>query len=713
MLKKLLIALALIGVAMLFNIIATAPPAVDIQRLIEVARQYDVRIIRDEYGVPHVYGRRDSDTAFGLAYAHAEDDFATIQEVILATRGTLAAVRGPGAAQTDYLIRLMRVWQAVDDGYNSQLSPGTRAVAQAYADGLNLYAAQHPDATLPFVLPVRGEDLVAGFVFKLPLFYGFDQVLGALFSGGEPRGLAREGELALQFTSRKQAELGSQGVAIAPALSADGRTRLLVNSHQPLTGPVAWYEARLHSEEGWDAAGGTFPGSPIILHGHNRHLGWANTVNKPDLVDVYQLTLNPDNDKQYWLDGAWHDLQETSADILVKLLGPLRWTFSEPLYFSRHGPVLKLDHGSFAIRWAGMGEVRALEQMLRLNKATSQAEFEEALAMGSQPSINYVYADAAGNIAHYYNAMFPRRIEGWNWQQDLPGDRSELIWQDYLPFDAVPMTRNPPSGFVFNANNTPFVSTVGEGQPRPADFSATLGIETKMTNRAYRLRRLLAEGDQVSGEDLRRIKYDLAYDRELPAMARLESFLAAGLAPGDSDLQAAFELLGQWDYSTAATSRTAALALLTLQPLLDFRDGGSEDVVLSDQLRAATQYLETHFGRLDPTYGEVYRLRRGEREWPIDGGPDILRAAYFDPDENSGKMLDVAGDSYIMFVEWDQDGAVSSHSVHSFGSATLDADSPHFADQAPLFIDMREKPVRLDLEDLLQHASRDYSPLQP
>lgn len=704
--------LAIAGTLLLstaLNIIITGPPDVDTDAIFSAAQQYDVRIIRDEFGVPHIYGRRDTDTAFGLAFAHSEDDYATIQDVLLAGRGTMAAVKGAAAAKTDYLIHMMRVWEAVDKVYPGGISQHSRDIAQAYADGVNYYAAQNPQQVLPFALPVTGKDIMAGFVFKLPLFYGFDSVIGELFDPDHPRELAKQGELALSFTDEPQPEIGSQGVAVSRELSDDGVVRLLVNSHQPLTGPVAWYEARLHSEEGWDMVGGTFPGSPIILHGHNRHLGWSNTVNKPDLVDIYQLTVNPDNENQYLLDGQWVDLEVETADILVKLFGPLRWTFSEPLYFSRHGPVLKLDHGTFAVRWAGMGEARTLEQYLALNKASNQAEFEQALAMGTQPSINYIYADAEGNIAHYYNAMFPKRLEGWDWQKDLPGDRSDLIWQDYLPFSAVPMTKNPASGFVFNANNTPYVSSVGAGQPKAEEFSPTLGIETKMTNRAHRLRRLLAAEDSISREDFKRIKYDLHYDVDTQGMDQLIAFIEGGLPDGNDDLEEAFNILKAWDFSTDTNNRSAAIGLLTAEPLLDFRHS-QEKPDLLQTLRDAQAFLTTHFGRVDPLYGEVNRLRRGDKEWAIDGGPDILRAVYTTTEESSGKMLNVAGDSYIMFVEWNSKGAVSSTSVHSFGSATLDETSPHYADQSPLFVEMREKPVRLELEDVLRHATRDYVP---
>ncbi|WOJ95313.1 acylase [Congregibacter brevis] len=706
---RILMALVLIiALAAITNVLSTSPPTIDSTALLSLGEKYNVRLIRDEFGVPHIYGESDADTAFGLGYAQAEDDFATLQDVVLATRGKLAAVRGPDAAKTDYLIQLMGVWEAVDEGYESKLSQKARDVAEAYADGVNLYAAQHPNIVEGFVLPITGKDLIAGFTFKLPLFYGFDQTLSALFDGSD-RELALQGDKALTFIDHARSELGSQGVAIAPQKSSDGYTRLLVNSHQPLTGPVAWYEARLHSKEGWDMAGATFPGSPVILHGHNRHLGWSSTVNKPDLVDVYQLTMNPENDNEYLLDGEWIELETRTAEILVRVFGPFRWTFKEPLYSSKHGPVVKLDHGTFALRWSGMGEIRTLDQYLALNKATNMQEFEAALAIASQPSINQVYADKEGNIAHYYNAMFPERIEGWDWQKDLPGDKSELIWDSYLPFSTIPATRNPSSGFVFNANNSPYLSSVGPGQPQPSEFSKTMGIETGTTNRALRLKRLLSASEKISREDFYRIKYDVFYDEDLPAMLRLRKFIAQGKERLPVELHPAFDLLASWDMGTQSDNPAAALAVLTMARLIDSRRR-TEGVDLAQQLANAQSYLRTHFDRIDPEYGEVVRHQRGDKSWPLDGGPDTLRAVYTEEDMDSGQLYNVAGDSYIMFVEWDRDGNVSSRAVHNFGSATLDKSSPHYADQAALFVEHKDKAVRLKLEELLPFASRDYRP---
>ena len=303
-------------------------------------------------------------------------------------------------------------------------------------------------------------------------------------------------------------------------------------------------------------------------------------------------------------------------------------------------------------------------------------------------------------------------MEGWNWGKDLPGDRSELIWSDYLPFSAIPATRNPPSGFVFNANNTPFVSSAGEGQPRPEAFSPTMGIEMEMTNRAYRLRRLLAADDAIGREEFRRIKYDLYYDPDLPAIVELRELLGKGVPDDRPDLAPGFALLEKWDGSTSRVNRATALAYLTLASRLDFRHR-DESVNLLDAMAEGMAYLQTHFSRIDPEWGEVYRHRRGAGDWPIDGGPDILRAVYGEQDPESGHQINQAGDSYIMFVEWDREGRVSSRSVHSFGSATLDRSSPHYDDQVELFLTMKEKPVYFTLESLLPHVEREYTPLAP
>ncbi|MGA7713462.1 MAG: acylase [Rhizomicrobium sp.] len=675
---------------------AVQPSPPDPTAFIAKAARYDVRIRRDSWGVPHILGKTDADTAFGLAFAHSEDDFATIQDVALATRGTLAASVGPKGVVTDYLVHLFRVWETVNARYEKDLPPDVRRIAEAYADGVNYYAALHPEKVKPGLLPLTGKDVVAGFVFKTPFFYGLDSTLRKLTAdtGGKP-----------------MPEIGSNGLAVGPRRSADGATRLLVNSHQPYAGPVSWYEVVLQSGEGWHVAGGIFPGSPIMLHGHNEHLGWANTVNRPDLVDIYRLTINPKNDNQYLLDGRWHDFDKSAAAIRVKLFGPLFWTFHRDVLFAAQGPVFKTDHGVFAIRYAGMNEVRQLTQYFRLNKARDLDEWKAAMRLQALPSINYIYADEKGNIGYVYNGEFPVRNEGIDWKGFIPGDRSDLIWHSYVPFDEIPQLWNPRSDFVFNSNNTPFQATAPQDDLKPSDFSPTLGIQTNMTNRGMRALETFGADTSITADAFRRYKFDITYSAHSDVMRMIAEVLKAD--PGnDPDLKQAQQILKNWDRRTDIHNRGTALAvLMAVRTASEEPDGPWRKKPL-DALKEAIVLLKTHFGRLDPEWGQLNRFRRGKVDLPIDGGPDIYGAVY-GTQQDDGTLTAVDGDTFIMFVTWDKNGKLSSQSIHQFGSATLDERSPHYADQSPLFVRMQLKPVWFTEDELKGHIEADYRPGEP
>jgi penicillin amidase/acyl-homoserine-lactone acylase len=679
----------------------------------EAGQAHDVRVLRDEFGVPHVYGKTDADVAYGLAFAHAEDDFATLQGSLLAGRGKLASVYGKDAAPNDYLVSLLRVQDFVDAGYEKDLSPETRALCEAYAAGLNRYAALHPAAALPGLFPARGKDVVAGFVHKLPLFFGLERALTELMGETRRRGVSRKGEAAVaRATVAPLADppFGSNAFAVAPTRSADGFTRLSINSHQPWSGPVAWYEARLRSEEGWDVAGGLFPGTPLVLLGHNRELGWAHTVNEPDLVDVYVLETNPADPNQYRFDGEWRNLEVREAAIDVKLWRGLHTTVRRETLWSVHGPVLRRPHGTYALRFANLGDIRMVEQWYRMNKAKSQEEWRAAFRLGALPMFNTVYADRAGNVAYIYNARLPRRAAGYDWSAYLPGDTSETLWSDYLPWDELPQVSNPPSGVVFNANSTPFEATLGEGNPDPDRYPPSLGIERHLTNRALRLQELLGADSAISREDVDRIKMDAAYSRRSSLAKRLATLLA-GPPPLSPVLQEALQAVGRWDLRADASDPHAALAILTLRPRFDNRPPPVDRSDLLTALEHAADRLETTFGRTDVPWGEVLRLRRGRLDLPLAGGPDALRAVYSRPAAD-GRLEGFAGDCFVMHVEWDPAGTVRSRSIHQFGSATLDPHSPHFADQAPLFARQEWKPVRLEEADLRAHLVREYRPGQ-
>ncbi len=675
------------------------PPAPDRASLIAQAAHYHARIQRDHYGVPHISGPTDPDVAFGLGFAHSEDDFLTLQEAALTSRGQLAAVEGAKGAITDYLVRLFRVRETVASQYDTALPADTRAVLQAYADGVNYYAALHPGQVESGLLPMTGQDVAAGFVFRTPFFYGLDHVIGKIMA---PAPKASQ----VAMTLAQSLPIGSNGMAVAASKSADGATRLLVNSHQPYVGQVAWYEAVLDSGEGWHVAGGFFPGSPFMLHGHNAHLGWANTVNGPNLSTVYRLEVNPADPDQYRMDGQWKKFEKGDAAIRVKIFGPLIWTVHRPLLWSDQGPVFKTDHGVFAVRYAGMGEARQPLQYYRLNKAANRDEWLAAMRLQALPSINYIYADEQGNIGYVYNGQFPIRAEGRDWTDVQPGDRSDLIWHGYLPFERVPQIWNPKSGYVFNSNNTPFQATGEQDALRPADFSPTMGIQVDMTNRAYRAQETFGADPAITAEAFRAYKFDIAYSASSDFARQIAE--VAKVDPGtDTDLAAAQALLKGWDRRTNVSNRAAALAVLTGTEAA--HSDSHPDVPPIDALRHAIKNLKTHFGRIDPEWGQVNRIRRGTLDLPIDGGPDTYRAVYGLP-QADGTLTAAAGDTFIMFVTWDKAGTLSSDSIHQFGSATLDSHSPHYADQTPLFVAMKTKPVLFNQSQLAGSVEADYSP---
>jgi len=690
-------------------VLAPGPPPPPHRGLAAAGSRYHVRVLRDTWGVPHVFGQSDADTAYGLAWAHAEDDFATIQRQLLKARGRLASVVGREGAVSDYVVALLRVHETVEARYATDLSPETRAVVEAYADGINHYAATHPREALPGLYPAQGKDVVAGFVAGLPLFLDLDKVLRELMGPTRVRPVSRKGDQAAASEPfAEEIARGSNAIAVAPRRSADGFTRLAVNSHQPWEGPVAWYEAHLHSEQGWDMVGGLFPGAPVILHGHNRDLGWAFTVNHPDFNDVYVLETDPRNPNRYRFDGEWRELEVRAAPIEVKLLGGLRWVFNREVLWSVYGPTLRRPHGTYAIRYPGMGDLRAVEQWYRMNKAKSLEEWRAAMRTTGIPNFNVVYADHEGHIGYVYNARLPRRAEGYDWKQYLPGDTKETLWSETLAFDDMPQVQDPPSGFLASANSSPFEVTAGEGNPDPARWSKTFGIDTQLTNRELRALELFGGDDRITGAEFERYKFDTAYSTRSTTALRLRTLLDAA-PPLDPLAREGQELLRGWDLATDPENRAAALAVLTLRPVHDNRPPAVAPDELVRRLEQAAHQLQDTFGRIDVPWGEVNRLRHGGVDLPLGGAPDVLRAVYGFPAAD-GRVVGAGGDSYVLLVEWDREGRVHSRSVHPFGSATQDPASPHYADQAALFARCELKPVWLDEADIRAHLEREYRP---
>lgn len=691
---------------------ASGCPKQERANFIPPAGKYDVRILRDEWGVPHIFGKTDADAAYGHGFAQCEDDWENVEGAIITARARMASVHGRDFAKFDYLMQLFRVREFVDAKYDTELSPDIRALCEAFADGISHFAAVYPERMPNIELPVTGKDIVAGATFKAPFFYELHATLRRLLEdeGGMPIGekgqMGRKHARSSPYT-REGEELGSNAFAVGPSRSADGVTRLAINSHQPWTGPVAWYEAHIHSDEGWNMAGGTFPGAPFIFSGHDENKGWCHTINRPDLVDVYELKVNPDNPNQYWFDGAWKDFERSKARMVVKLWGALRFPVKRELLWSEHGPVFRSKSGVYALRFVGYGEVGQLEQWFRMNKARNLDEFLGAMRLMRLTSLNTLYADKDGHLFYAYNGLFPVREEGIDWQGHLPGDRPDLIWKEFRPFADVPQVLDPASGMMQTCNNSAYQTTVGAGNPLPEQFSPTMGIETYMTNRSRRALELYGGDESITRDEFYDYKYDKAYSADSD-MADFLKFVTQTSPGNDAVIEDARRLLASWDRVTTKDSPAAALAVLSWMTYCKERRRDSEEEAMAALRKAANILMEFHH-RLDVPWSEMMRLRRGRLDLGLGGGPDCLRA--LDPElQEDGRYIAINGDCYFMMVEWDKAGKVHSESIHQFGAATVDEDSPHYADQAPLFAEERMKPVLLTEDEVRAHLKSEYRP---
>ena len=658
------------------------------------AHAYRAEIERDALGVPHIYGETNADMAFGLAYAQAEDGWEILEESLPYYRGQAAQFFGKDAAATDYLVKWLGFWQVIERDYDALLKPDTKEYLKAFAEGFNAFAEANPERVSLDVLPVTPQDVIAAHMLRHPLFYGFEKSISAI------RAESRQFEVSEPpILPNTAITLGSNATAVAPLRSRDGSTLLMINSHQPLTGPVSWYEVHLRSGEGINVMGGLFIGAPALGVGFSEHHGWGATVNQPDLVDVFVLDIDPKNENRYRLDGEWRELEAFNIPIKVLLWGWLPWTVNEVGYRSAHGPVMKTDHGTYALRYAGMDEIRQVEQWLAMSAAQSFDEWKAAIALQHIASFNFVYANADGVIHFIHNAMMPRRIPGWRWDQYLPGDRSDLIWSEYLSIDELPSVTNPMSGYVHSANQSPFHVSSAGSNPDISDYPIESGWPTRMTNRAVRGLELLEANRAISAADFHDLKHDNAYSPRYRGYRYLES--VAALSPENALEAEAIQLIRDWDLHTDRQNRRAALGVCILLEEWQAERKSAPPPAPRIALNTCADSIKDVSGRLDPEWGAVQKHGRGERMWSVSGGPDTLRAMYAERlEEDDPHFTVTAGDGLYYLIEWKADGTQQVFGTHQYGSHMTDSASPHYLDQAEDF--SNEMPHRAHFPSLPQ-----------
>ena len=655
-----------------------------------------IDIIRDSFGVPHIFGKTDPDVAYGLAWAHAEDDFGTIQQSLMAGKSMLAQYQGKKGASIDYIIHLLCIPELVEAKYESDLSPAFKKLLEGYAAGLNAYATAHPkEVLLKKIFPVTPKDMVQYSVLQVCVLSGADKALSSIVGGTVPL-----------LENYKTA--GSNAFAFNSAKTIDGQVYLDINAHQPLEGPVAFYEAHLNSEDGWNIIGANFPGAPCILHGCNEYLGWAHTVNAPDKLDVYQLEMNPANKLQYKFDGKWETLEVKTAPLKVKVAGVIA-PLGKKAYWSKYGPTIITPRGVFSIRMPAQMDIRGLEQWYAFNKAKNFTEFKSALNMLAIPGYNIVYADRYDTIFYISNGRIPVRDKSYNWKTTLPGNTSKTLWTDLHPLSNLPQVLQPKAGYVYNTNHSPFHSTEGTDNPLVKDI--TMGYETLENNRSMRFDELKQPLNKVSYEDFKRIKFDRQYPSSFYFPSKIDSvfLLNSTEFPDIADIIAQ---LNNWNKNSDAESIGAGTfffvqAAANKNKALYLQNKSISKTLAAQLLREAKQTMLKDFGNTNIALGEVQKLVRGTKEIPLPGLPDVLAPMYSVPYKD-GKWKGNQGDAYIELVRFTKDGP-QIESLNVYG-ASAKKDSPHYTDQMEMFTRQQTKKMTLNKAEVYKNAKSIYHP---
>ncbi len=664
-----------------------------------------ITIARDKFGVPHIFAKTDPEVAYGLAWATAEDDFKTMQELILPIRGLSGQVFGKDGAMADVGVHLLGAHQIVEERYETDLTEEFKTYLEGFVAGVNAYATRHPKEVLHKKLfPISEKDVIKGYVMGMALLSGVQRDLGSILSGRVQSRKLPVGE-------------GSNAFAISKNKSTDGKTHLVINSHQPLEGLNSWYEAHICSEEGLNIHGGTFAGGASIFVGVNENLGWGHTVNLPDFADTYELTMHPTKKLTYKFDGQWIQLEPYHTKARIKILGFLKIGLKQKFYKSKYGVTFKTDNGFFALRFPANRNIQAAEQWFRMNKASNLEEFMEALKIQGIGCTNIVYADKEDHIFYIGNGRFPKRNPNYNWREVLPGDTSATLWEDeYYGIEDLPQVLDPNAGYVYNCNHTPFLSSGIEDNPLPENIPASIGYQRPemLTNRADRFWTLINQYHKLSYEDVKRIKYDRAYNKPLNAAPKLEPIFH--LNPRKyPELSQSIQLLAEWDRVAVSESEAASTFILALRYLWRklpspkyFREG---DVLNEAKIVEALHYVQNHliehFGKSTVPLKMLQRHIRGDVDLPVTGGPDVL-AALSSRMQKDGRLRARAGDGLIEFVRFSEEG-VEIETINAFG-ASAKPESPHYTDQMEMYVNRELKTMTLDKDKVLREAVRTYHP---
>ena len=635
-------------------------------------------ILWDVWGVPHIYGDSPADVAYGFGWAQMRAHGELLLKLYARARGRAAEYWGEDEVDSDRQMRTFGVPRRAE-GWLAAQSPAARQVLTSFVAGMNAYANAHRDdwsKPAKRVLPVVDTDPLAHLQAAIHFTFMTFAARGAV---------------------RGWSDAGSNAYAIAPARSGSGRPLLLVNPHLPWFGAFLFFEAHLISPAS-NMYGAGLIGMPMLSLGFNQHLGWTHTVNTYDGADLYELEVD---ERYFRLDGVPTPLELRTEQLKVRRPDGTFETRKIEIRSSTHGPIVaEKDGKALALRIAGLDRPHLLEQSMAMAAATDLPSFKRAMAKLQLPMFNTIYADRHGDIYYLFNGIVPRRPRGdvKFWRGIVDGTKSELIWSEYLPFDALPQYTNPDSGFLHNANDPPWTSTYPAALD-PKDFPAYLAPQF-MTPRARHAAEQILADESVTFAELIALQQS---NRLEAADEGLDELIALAKKARDPEIRAAGKVLEAWDRQTDADSRGGVLFAewareaektegrqglykKTWSPTTPLTppSGFVKPKAAVAALRAAAKRVKDKYGALDVPWGQVYRIQHAGRDLPASVGPSGLgafRVGGF-ARQKDGRYAINRGNTIVLTVELGD--RPRAKGILTYGNTT-DAESPFYGNQLELF----------------------------
>lgn len=687
-----------------------------------------VEIIRDDFGVPHIYGQTDADTVFGMLYAQAEDDFNRIERNYYWAIGRLAEVEGESAIYSDLRARLYMTTDEAKAAYEGA-PEWLKDLCDAYADGLNYYLATHPEVTPklltrfePWMPMFFSEGSIGGDIEQIPL-----RGIKAFYADGAPKNAPQDGP-SQPVTFDEPG--GSNGFAISGKLTESGDAMLLINPHTSF-----YFRPEIHvvSEDGLNAYGAVTWGQFFVYQGFSEKNGWMHTSTYADFMDEFTQEVFEKDGTLYYRYGNEARPVDVSKTTLKYKKGEGFGERTFTTYATHHGPITHMQDGKWVATKINWDPVNALRQSFIRTKTNGHDEFREMMDIRTNSSNNTVYADQQGNIAYYHGNFMPRRDARFDYSRPVDGANPATDWNGLHSVDESITILNPENGWIQNANSTPFTAAA-EFSPKREDYPAYMAPDSENFRGIHAVQVLTGE----TGFTLDRL-IDIAYDPHLPAFELLIPELVKAYDQSNNRAPAltpAIDTLRNWDYRTSKDS--VAMSLAHVYGMEIFKAvprprGTSRYELLSNFATEATYAkrlelfskavakLESDFGTWNTPWGEINRFQRlsGDINHVFDDSQPSLPvgmasglwgalAAYGQRGNVTTKRIyGTRGNSFVAAVEFGD--KVRAKSLLA-GGQSGDPTSPHFYDQAERYANHQFKDVPYYREDVEARAVRHYHP---